>query len=143
MDNNLKRRVGIAIVGVVVIAGVWGTVKWRGTGWVTRTVEGTIVELDPATRRATLEVIHPKTGEPIRIPGRVPPECSLEIDGAPARLADLRIGDTAKVRGSIGVSKQISVEWVKVFRTRSPNDANGPGLAPATAPATTSTADPA
>jgi len=66
---------------------------------------GTIRSLDLASRRATVEVILPSTGNTRQLEGEVPVECKIEINGKPAGLEDLRVGDAVQVRARIDRSR--------------------------------------
>jgi hypothetical protein len=66
-----------------------------------REVEATITFVDPSARRASIETTHPKSGAAVEVNGEVPPECTITINGQPADLADLRVGDSAVVRGRV------------------------------------------
>ncbi len=62
-----------------------------------RELEGRIERLDVATRQATLEFRHPRTGAVIRAAGTVEPDCRIEIDGRGATLDELQPGDHVRV----------------------------------------------
>ena len=125
MGRRQSGRWGVVALGCVgVIAIGWATARRMGQVQV-RTVEGTIVQIDASAREATLDIIHPKTGQPLKIMGLVPDDCDIKIDGVEANLDDLRVGERAQVNGTISRSLRIAANWVRVSRQ------------PATQPATT------
>jgi hypothetical protein len=123
----------VALVIVCVAAVGWETVRRIGRAQI-RTVEGTIVQIDAATRQGAIEVVHPKTGKLLRIEGFVPPDCDIQIDGQPAGLGDLRVGEKARVEGTIHPDLTIIANWVRVSRqdatSASQPAATQPGAAP-------------
>jgi len=72
------------------------------------TVTGTLVEVDPDARTATLKFVHPKSGKPMTVKGQVPPDCQILIDGKPQPFDALKSGSEATVeatiRGGAGVT---------------------------------------
>jgi hypothetical protein len=62
----------------------------------------------------------------IKLPGTLAPGCQIFIDGQPAQLADLRVGDVASVRGTIypGYTTSVQADVVRVTRA-------GPSTQPA------------
>lgn len=66
---------------------------------------GTIRSLDVATRQASVEVIVPATGLTRELQGDISTDCAIEIDGKPASLGDLRVGDSVEVRARIDRSR--------------------------------------
>lgn len=73
----------------------------RNTTSIVEMGRGTIRTLDVATRQASVEVIVPATGVTRELHGEVASDCAIEIDGKPATLADLRVGDAVEVRARI------------------------------------------
>ena len=59
---------------------------------------GTVVAVDPAARTAKLEMIDPANGATRQFDGAIPETCKITINGRPATLADLRVGDAVQVR---------------------------------------------
>jgi hypothetical protein len=104
MSKPFLTRRNIAVLLVVVLAA--SVVLYLR--YATPIVEmggGTIRSLDLASRRATLEVILPATGATRQLEGEVPVGCKIEINGKPANLEDLRVGDTVQVRARIDRSR--------------------------------------
>lgn len=134
MEQRRRRSLiiaGLLIVCVSVIG--WETARRLGQTQ-TRVVEGTIVQVNVATHRASVEIIHPKTGKPLRIEGIVPAECDIQIDGVPARMEDLCVGEHVRTEGTIHPDYTIVANWVRVSRqavpAASPATATQPALTP-------------
>ena len=93
-----SRRVAI-IVGTLVVLAV--IVVPRFMGGATHEAQGTITDIDPATRQVAVEVIDPANGSTREFSGAVPADCAITLNGKDAALADLRIHDTILVRARI------------------------------------------
>lgn len=98
-----KAKVNILLlVGVAVVAAGGAGLLWsRSASPKVREVEATITFVDPVARRASIETTHPKSGAAVEVNGEVPSECMITVNGEPADLADLQVGDVAIVRGRI------------------------------------------
>jgi hypothetical protein len=59
---------------------------------------GTVVAVDSAARTAKLEMIDPANGATRQFDGAIPETCKITVNGTPATLADLRVGDAVQVR---------------------------------------------
>lgn len=127
MGTESRKRIATALIGVAVLATAGLGYAYRELRPKVHTVEGTIVQLDPESRRATIEIRHPRTGQLIDVRGEVPADCEIHIDGQPASLADLKLGERARVQGTITVNGRITARWVRVHRTEQPT---GPSLEP-------------
>lgn len=129
MAKSPGKRIVIVAAGVVVaiVLGV-GVVRYVTAGQV-HTIYGTITRIDVQTRKASIEYVHPKTGRTLQIDGTVPRDCDIQIDGEPASLSDLRVGEQAEVEGTIHRDMTISANWVRVTRS-----AGAAATAPATKP---------
>ncbi len=97
----VRKALLLTLLGV----GILGFVGWRmlsmGKPRV-RDLEGvTITQLDADARVAEIEFVHPKTGRKHTLASDVPVDCEIVVDGLPARLAALRVGDVVDVRGEI------------------------------------------
>ncbi len=130
-----QRGLLVALLGVVVV----GYVAWRANRAAhearTREIDGaTITALDLEHRTAEIEFIHPKSGTPRRIRGTIPQDCPIYINDAlaPGGLADLHVGDTGSVRGTVHADLSMEAEWVRVTRPAAsqPAVASQPGSAP-------------
>jgi hypothetical protein len=133
MANQKRTRAVVAIIGIVVLVALGGGGVRRLLHTEVRTVSGTVTRIDPAARVASIQIVHPKTGQTITIDGRVPPDCDIQIDQQPAALHDLRVGDAVTVEGTVHWDRTVSANWVRVSRA-----APGSAGAPATShPATT------
>lgn len=124
--SNRTRLVMIGIAGLVVL----GWLYYRENSQVVhRTISGTVSAIDAASRRVTIRVVHPKTGQQIELTGEVPADCPITIDGKTATLAAVQIGDVAEAEGVLARSNQrIVASNVKIKR------AAAPGSAPASSP---------
>jgi hypothetical protein len=87
----------------------------------------TVTAVNPEQRTAEIEFTHPRSGRLIRLKGTLAPAGQLLIDGEPAPLAELRVGDRVAVRGTLYPDYTVTAEWVRVQRS--------PTSAPAAAPA--------
>jgi hypothetical protein len=134
MRTEARRRVVIALVGVaaLIVGGLYYAQRMLSTR--VRTVEGTLVQLDPAAHRAAIEIRHPKTGQLISIRGDVPAECDIRIDGRAATLADLRLGERVRVQGTITVDGRVTADWVRVTRAAQPAGPTSQPASPAEPP---------
>jgi hypothetical protein len=95
MKKQTKTIVGIAVV--VVVLGV-SAVQIIQTKLAVIEVDGTITHIDLPSRSATLEFINPRNGKLVEIAGPVPPECTIELNGKPADVDEIVVGDQARVR---------------------------------------------
>lgn len=121
MPKPTRKRLLIATGGIVVIlAAVCIVVALCVPHEQVRTVIGTITHINLATRTATIEFIHPKSGRTLAIDGTAPPDCDIRIDGQPAQLTDLRIGEEVEVEGTIHGDMTITANWVRVARAGRP-----------------------
>lgn len=118
MTNSARKMVVLVLVGIVVVVSLGIGVVRRMTDMQVRTISGTIMSIDVQARTASIEFVHPKTGRTLQIDGTVPPGCDISIDGRPASMEDLRVGEQAEVEGTIHRDMTISVNWVRVSRTR-------------------------
>lgn len=117
---HARKVIALSALGVVLL----GTVGWRLFGAhepprVRELAQVTITALDAGARTAEIAFTHPKTGRVVRLAGAVPADCEILLNGTPARLADLRVGDTAAVRGLIHQDfsgAHVEARWVSVRR---------------------------
>lgn len=116
MQENRRKRLIIAVVGVTAV--VLGFVAYASKTFtsVEREIDGRIVELDANARTASLEIVHPKSGQLIVVDGKAGPQCEVTVDGKAASLDDLRIGDRAHVRARITPDMHITALAVHVTR---------------------------
>ncbi|HSW46813.1 MAG TPA: hypothetical protein VLM89_14730 [Phycisphaerae bacterium] len=133
MTSDQKKRIVIGMVVVTVVAVVAVRFALRYAASTVVTVPGKIVEFDPVARTATFEFIRPKTGEVTRLSGDVPEDCEIQIDGRPAGLADVKVGDAATITARVTEGNRAWPLKVKVRRAMSPG--SGPAAAPASSPA--------
>jgi hypothetical protein len=110
-----RTRLIIVVLAIVVVV-LGSVIAHRVLRGEVRTITGTVARIDLRTRIASIELVHPKTGRRLQIDGAVPPDCDIRIDGEPARLSDLRVGEQATVEGVIHWNGSISANWVHVIR---------------------------
>lgn len=122
-DPNARRRLVVALVGVVVVAALGAHQAWKTLRPRVVTVQGTVGTIDLVNRSAALQIVHPKTGQLIEIPGSVPDNCEITIDGQPATLADVRSGEMVTVNGALSATGKATVNWVRVHRAAAPTSA--------------------
>jgi hypothetical protein len=67
--------------------------------------------------RGVLEFVHPRSGQTMSVTGTIPADCPIFVDGAPAQLPDLRVGDQVAVRGTVFADRTITPQWVRVQRS--------------------------
>jgi hypothetical protein len=116
MTSTKKTRI-IAVAGGILLVVAVGLVAARlvlRERHVAHVVK--IVRIDVPTRTAAIELIHPRTGQPLEIEGVVPLGCEITIDGRPADLGELIVGEQAFVEASIR-GNSITPQRVAVKRT--------------------------
>jgi len=96
----LKSRRMIFLGATVVVVAVVGVLVIRHFPAIVE-VKGTITQLDLAERSALVEAIDPANGRSREFRGFAAPDCEVTIDGRRAKLADLRVGDTAQIRARV------------------------------------------
>ena len=111
-----KTHAVVAAVGAVAVLALILIIGSRLSRAESHTVNVTITRIDADARTASVELVRPKTGQTIQLEGTVPPECEISIDGQPAALGDLRVGDRAQVRGRVHSDRTLSADWVRVTR---------------------------
>jgi len=111
--DRKRKKIFWLIAGVAVLAATFFVLRPD-----VRSVKGTVVRVDPATRRATLEIVDPRGGNAFEITGSIPPECEILIDEQKASLEDIRIGDFARVKGRLYWDKSVIAQRVRVERTK-------------------------
>lgn len=64
-------------------------------------VNGVLTHVDLSKRLAAAEILDPRTNFRRELLGEVPADCVITINGAPASLSDLRVGDKVAVTASV------------------------------------------
>ena len=123
--KNASKRVALGLAAFVVCVAI---VLPRFRGPASREVNGTVTQVDVANRRATLEFMDSANGTMGEVTGEVPESCLVTIDGAPAVLSDVRVGDAVVARALIerrkeagNRSKRIVAEELRVTRAKREN----------------------
>ncbi len=99
MSSNVV-KVLIVIAIAVLIGVVVGVARQFVGGKRVYTVEGVITYLEPETRMAGFEFKHPRDGSLREKTAKVPADCEILLNGKPAEMKDLKVGDRGKVVGS-------------------------------------------
>jgi hypothetical protein len=112
----VNKRGFIIIAAFAVFALLIAVLSLKGSPEKVRNVSGRIVSIDAASRTASLEIVHPKTGATLQLEGHVPLDCNILIDGRPASLAELRAGERVDVEGIIHRDRTLSANRVRASR---------------------------
>ncbi len=120
LGSGAHKRIATALIGAALLTAAGLYYLQKKLRPQVRTVEGTLVQLDPQTGRGEIEIRHPRTGQPIAIRGEVPADCEILIDGQTARLSDLKPGERVRAQGTITVDGRITARWVRANRTMLP-----------------------
>ncbi len=121
--SNRSRVLLIVIAALVVL----GWLYYReSTQAVHRSISGTVTAIDTSTRRVSIRVVHPKTGQQIELTGEVPNECQILIDGKSSTLADVRVGDIADAEGVLTKANQRIVANHVTIKRSGPASASAP-----------------
>ena len=116
MAGASRTRLIIVVLAITTVVVLGSVVAHQVLREEVRTITGTVTRIDLQTWTASIELVHPKTGRRLQIDGVVPPDCDIRIDGKPARLSDLIVGEQATVEGVIHWNGSISANWVRVTR---------------------------
>ena len=98
MPNVLKQKRYIVAAVIVTVAAAFSLVRSPGFGIRELVIDGTITYLDLASRSAGLEYVSPRNGRLRELAGKVPENCDIRLNGSPAALDDLQVGDRANVK---------------------------------------------
>jgi hypothetical protein len=109
---------GFFVVAIFAAAAILiAALSLSGPGEKLRTISGRITSIDTNSRTASLEFVHPKTGETLRLHGQVPLDCDIRIDDRPATLAELQPGERVEVEGIVHRDRTLSAIRVRVSRS--------------------------
>ncbi|GEM_PF-2333200 len=112
------------VTWTVLVAAGLAAIGWQAMR-LTRPREGvlrlaTVTKLDVASRSGEISFVHPRSGQPMTIAAEhIPAECEITVDGRPATLADVRVGDTVSAGGLIYPDHTVSPRWLHVTRATS------------------------
>ncbi|MEE8168931.1 MAG: hypothetical protein V3T70_00150 [Phycisphaerae bacterium] len=120
-SNNLpampnSNRTVPALVGFVLIVAIAAGVYYRMTLTESHTLSGRIRMIDQANRSATLEIINSENGQTIEITGDVLPDCQITLNGRPAALSDLVLGDEVVVDGERHRNHRLTAHRIQATR---------------------------
>ncbi len=82
-------------------------------------VEATITKIKLEKQRARFEFIHPQTGDIAQLGSSIPDSCEILIDGKPATLANLRVGDKVTARGLVYPGGRVVGTMLHAHRVKS------------------------
>lgn len=99
MAQKKSLKIALSVIPIIVIIIAVVLYVRDVAAPVERDVTGTIVSIDPDNRQATVEVLHPKTGELFELRGEVAPDCVILVGDETAELADLKPGMTIHAEG--------------------------------------------
>jgi hypothetical protein len=125
MSAKRKTRPVLAAAAVVILLAAWLGYKINKRTHVVREISGTVLSVDPDERTASIEFIHPRTGKAFQLTGHVPETCDITIDGKPATLRDIRVGDVVRAQGALANDKTITVNWARIQRAANTATAHG------------------
>jgi hypothetical protein len=91
-------KIGLIILGVAVVALL---IRQQFAGAVAQERDGTITSINAANREATMEIADPANGATREYQGHISPTCVITINGKPAKMEDLLVGDRVHVRALI------------------------------------------
>jgi hypothetical protein len=101
VSKTTKKALAIGAVLIVILA-VAGWQLRKSQGPRVRELAGaTLTMIDAAKGSAEIEFVHPKSGRKLKLTGTMAPGCQILIDGQPAQLADVRVGDVADLKGTV------------------------------------------
>lgn len=127
--SNAKTRIAVALIGLIVVLGAASWIASSKANKPPRERRGVITKVDYASRKGSLKFVHPKTNDSIEVEGQITPDCTIEIDGKPGQITDIRVGDSAVVRVALR-SGNVIVSALKI--TRSPGTQPAAARGPAT-----------
>lgn len=78
-------------------------------------VRGVITEVDAAQRTATLEFVHPRTGDTFELRGTVPAETPIHGPGGELAFDDVAVGSEVEARGLLYPDRRIVALEVTVL----------------------------
>ncbi|MCO6435742.1 MAG: hypothetical protein J5J06_01490 [Phycisphaerae bacterium] len=116
----------LVVPAIVVLAGIaaWFLLAGRNSPKRSVEVRGTITFVDAAAGIGSIEYRSPQTGEAVEVSARVGPGVAITLNGAPAKLGDLRPGDEAVVKAEIqrqrteaGKTREITATNIEAMRS--------------------------
>lgn len=97
---NLRKAMPVIIGAVVVLVAVVAVLSGR-SGSAAKPVNGVMTFVDAGKRLGAAEILDPRTNVQREMLGEFPPDCVITINGKPAELSDVRVGDKVKVVASV------------------------------------------
>jgi hypothetical protein len=96
--NIFKQKRYIVAAVIILAAATLSVVRSSSSGVRKLDVDGTITYIDLSSRSAGLEYVSPRNGQLREIAGKIPEDCDILLNGSPAALDDLRVGDRASIK---------------------------------------------
>jgi hypothetical protein len=97
-------------------------------------ISGVVASIDKSSGEVTMSYFSEKHQKQVQIRGKLAPEAEILVDGATARLEDVRVGDRVKVRGRVE-KKDSDRNWVALNVEISRRDGDSSTLPAGSAPA--------
>lgn len=117
MSPTARKSLLLVLLGIVVVGAVaWQA--WRLAQPRVYTLKSAIItKMDAERRTGEVEFVHPKSGQTMRVTATaIPADCEISINGVPATLADVRVGDVVAVHGTVYSDQTVKPDWVRVRR---------------------------
>ncbi len=119
--NIFKQKRYIVAAVIVLAAATLSVVRSSGSDIRKLDVDGTITYIDLSSRSAGLEYDSPRNGQLREIAGKIPEDCDILLNGSPATLDDLRVGDRASIK-VLWDTEKAQLQTVAVSVTRRATD---------------------
>ena len=121
-SSSQRWRAPVAIVAIGVAAACYYAFGLQSGGPKIRdNVDVRITAIDVSKSQIKAEFIHPRDGRTYPIVAQVDDTCEITIDGAPAKLSDLVVGDRAVGKGAL---KDGVIQPMAIRVTRGAKDAS-------------------
>ncbi len=117
MKSPARTVVIIAVIVVVVAIAAWQAARALRPRNL-RIESARITKFDPVTRKGEIEFVHPKSGRTMTVSGSVAESCTITINGAPATIADVQVGDVATVEGVVFATRTVEAHSVSIERSQ-------------------------
>ncbi|MCB9855056.1 MAG: hypothetical protein H6818_05155 [Phycisphaerales bacterium] len=125
---NQKWRAPVAIAAVCIAALSYYMFGNKNAGPRIRDdIDVHITRIDVPKSEVDADFVHPKDGKTYPITARIGSDCRITIDGAPAKLADLKVGDRAIGKGSLsgGVVQAMAIRVLRQKKGETPAETGG------------------
>ena len=117
MKPGARKALILTVFGVIVAAFVIWQVRRLTQPREYDLKSATVTRLDAAHRSGEIEFIHPKSGRAMKVTAtNIPADWVVTVNGTPATLADVHVGDKIAVRGLVYVDQTVKPQWIRVTR---------------------------